>query len=289
MYLSSASPRGQYCKEEKHDMTMKNEERNLSWERELEGRLCRLPVALRCYDVTDSTNTRAKEYVLAGEREAAVFVANTQTAGRGRMGRSFFSPKDTGIYLSLLIPVEGPLAGAVSLTSGAAVAVARAIAAVTGIEVAIKWVNDLYYRGRKVCGILAESFVWEDVRYVILGVGVNLDTEDFPEELRERAGSLLKKNEGDRLSLTVSMIEHLYEMMTESGSERWIEEYRSRSMVLGQPIVYWIGGETRHGQAVAIEEDGALVVLRENGERERLSSGEITLRVTENKGGCAHA
>ena len=288
MYLSSASPRGQYHKEEKHDMTMKNEERNLSWERELEGRLRHLPVALRCYDVTDSTNTRAKEYVLSGEREAAVFVANSQTAGRGRMGRSFFSPKDTGVYLSLLIPVEGTLAGAVSLTSGAAVAVARAIAAVTGIEVSIKWVNDLYYRGRKVCGILAESFVWEDVRYVILGVGVNLDTEDFPEELRERAGSLLKKNEGDRLSLTVSMIEHLYEMMTESGSESWIEEYRSRSMVLGQPIVYWIDGEARYGQAVAIEEDGALVVLRENGERERLSSGEITLRVTENKGGCAH-
>lgn len=288
MHLTLAPTRWQYNKEEKHDMTMKNDERNIPWERELGGRLGHLPLTLRCYDVTDSTNTRAKEYVLSGERGAAVFVANTQSAGRGRMGRSFFSPKDTGIYLSLLIPVEGTLAGVVSLTSGAAVAVARAIAAVTGVEASIKWVNDLYYRNRKVCGILAESFVWEDVRYVILGVGVNLDTEEFPEELRERAGSLLRKNEGDRLSLTVSMIEHLYDIMTEVGSHSWIEEYRRRSMVLGQPIAYWIGGEERHGQAVAIEEDGALAVLRENGERERLSSGEITLRLTENKGGCPH-
>ena len=99
-------------------MTENNQEKTIRWEREIEQRLGRLPLARRYYDQTDSTNTRAKQFVIDGGRGAAVFVADRQTQGRGRMGRSFFSPGDTGIYLSLLFPVQGSLSGAVLLTSG---------------------------------------------------------------------------------------------------------------------------------------------------------------------------
>jgi BirA family biotin operon repressor/biotin-[acetyl-CoA-carboxylase] ligase len=268
-------------------MTENNQEKTIRWEREIEQRLGRLPLARRYYDQTDSTNTRAKQFVIDGGRGAAVFVADSQTQGRGRMGRSFFSPGDTGVYLSLLFPVQGSLSDAVLLTSGAAVATARAIEKSIGIRVGIKWVNDLYFRGRKVCGILAESFLWEGERYVILGVGINLNTVDFPHELKNIAGSLTEGADGDRVLLTACLIEHLYEMMTVWEPKDWMEEYRSRSTVIGQPVTYWIDGTEYRGQAVAIEDDGALLVICEDGRRERLTSGEITLRMTE-KGGLAH-
>ena len=270
-------------------MTIKNDmEQRLSWERELSSALSHLPLSLFCYETTDSTNTQAKNYVLEGGRGAAAFVANEQTAGRGRMGRSFFSPGDTGIYLSLLCPVAGVLRDAVAWTTGASVAVARAISAETGIEVGIKWVNDLYYRERKVCGILAESFLWEDQRYVILGVGINLSTTDFPEELSLRAGSLMTESGDRKLPLTAALVKTLYAMMTEGAPSDWMEEYRRRSTVLGYPITYRIDGREYRGQAVAIEDDGALLVLDEDGGKQRLSSGEITLRLRETKGGIAH-
>ena len=268
-------------------MKENNQEKAIPWERALEQGLAHLPLVLRCYDVTDSTNTRAKQFVLDGGRGAAVFVANSQTQGRGRRGRSFYSPEETGVYLSLLLPVKGSLSDAVLLTSGAAVATARAIWECTRIQVGIKWVNDLYYRGRKVCGILAESFLWEGERYVILGVGINLNTVDFPHELKNIAGSLTEGADGDRVPLTACLIEHLYEMMTVWEPKDWMEEYRSRSTVIGQPVTYWIDGTEYRGQAVAIEDDGALLVICEDGRRERLTSGEITLRMTE-KGGLAH-
>ncbi|MBQ9086784.1 MAG: biotin--[Clostridia bacterium] len=251
------------------------------WGAELTRQLRRLPLTLRCYEELDSTNTEAKRYAIAGGQVPAVFVAGAQTQGRGRMGRSFYSPEKTGIYLSLLLRMEGELENAVTLTSGAAVATGRAIRQVTGIETGIKWVNDLYYRGRKVCGILAESFLWEDARYVILGVGVNLCTSDFPEELQQRAGSLLDRQGDERTALTARIVSELYHLATRESEENWIEEYRSRSLVLGQEVTYWINGSRRQGVAVEIEADGSLRIRHADGSEERLSSGEITLRLAE--------
>ena len=127
----------------------------------------------------DSTNTEARRRILSGESLPQAILAEEQTAGRGRMGRSFYSPAGTGIYLSLCFEASG--SEILFLTTAAAVAVHRAIREVTGIVTDIKWVNDLYFRGRKVSGILAESFSVEEKRYVIRGVGVNLYTTEFPE------------------------------------------------------------------------------------------------------------
>lgn len=239
-----------------------------------------LPLTLFCYDRIDSTSSQARRHVLEEGGDApALFVAACQTEGRGRMGRSFYSPEGTGVYLSLLVPVEGSGTHGVTWTCGAAVAVARAIWQLTGIETGIKWVNDLYHRERKVCGILAESFSHGGRSYVILGVGVNLCTAEFPTELRAVAGSLVAENTEIKEQLTARIAKELYHLVTEESSADWIEAYRARSLVLGRSVRYWVNQQERQGVAVAIEEDGALRIRREDGAEERLFSGEITLRL----------
>ncbi len=231
-------------------------------------------------DWVDSTNDAAKRHILSGGSTPAVFLAESQTAGRGRMGRSFYSPAGTGLYLSLAVPAEGALHDAVFLTTAAAVAVWRAIHRVTGIETRIKWVNDLYYMEKKVCGILAESFLLGDARFLILGVGINLSTEQFPEELRDRAGSLLSSSDGIRNSLAAAVIAELMAVVDgRFDRDALMETYRACSMVLGREITYTENGVTREGVAREIDESGRLVVERADGERALLTSGEITLRL----------
>lgn len=237
------------------------------------------PVSLRLYEEIDSTNSEAKRYAFCGGAAPAAFLAEGQTAGRGRMGRSFYSPDGTGIYLSLLLPVAGELSDAVLLTSAAAVATHRAILRVTGIETGIKWVNDLYVGDRKACGILAESFSVGDDRYVVLGVGVNLYTEDFPPELSEVAGSLLPTEGGLRNALAAELIRLLYAAFVDPDPSGWLDTYRDRSVCLGRAMTYTEQGVTREGVAEEIDGRGHLWVRREDGSRICLGSGEITLRM----------
>ena len=138
------------------------------------------------YEITDSTNQRAKEYIKTHEFDRMLFVANEQTAGRGRLGKSFFSPKDTGIYMSFAFKSDRPLCDIVHITTASAVAVARAIEEHTTYRTAIKWVNDIYINDKKVCGILCES----TGGYIIIGVGVNVTTSDFPDDISDVADSL---------------------------------------------------------------------------------------------------
>ena len=231
-------------------------------------------------DTVDSTSDAAKRHILSGGRTPAVFLAERQTAGRGRMGRSFYSPAETGLYLSLAVPAKGELADAVFLTTAAAVATLTAIQRVTGIETRIKWVNDLYYADKKVCGILAESFLLGDARFLILGVGINLTTEQFPEELRDRAGSLLSSAHGVRNRLAAAVIEELMTVMAgEFDRAELMATYRAHSMVLGREITYTENGVTYAGVAREIDEFGHLVIEKADGEIAILASGEITLRL----------
>jgi BirA family biotin operon repressor/biotin-[acetyl-CoA-carboxylase] ligase len=181
----------------------------------------------------------------------------------------------------LLFPLSGELSDAILLTSAAAVAVYRAILRVTGIETEIKWVNDLYLKGRKVCGILAESFVCGDARYVILGVGVNLYTEEFPPELSGVAGALLPAAGGLRNALAAAMLEELYAVATRPEDGGWLETYRSRSLCLGRAVTYTENREEFCGIAEEIDGRGRLWIRREDGGRVCLGSGEISLRINE--------
>lgn len=225
----------------------------------------------------DSTNTEARRRLLAGEPMPQAILAEAQTAGRGRMGRSFYSPEGTGIYLTLCFPAgtEDPL----FLTTAAAVAIHRAISRVTGISCDIKWVNDLYFKGRKVSGILAESLFLGDVRYIILGVGVNLYTSDFPSELLGIAGGLAGAPAGIRNDLAAEMLRELSALMPGRMPSGWLDLYRAHSMVLGKPIVYTENGICHEAVAESIDEKGRLTVRLANGKEQILASGEISLRV----------
>ncbi len=237
-------------------------------------------ISVQVFRLLDSTNTEAKRYTQSGGRVPAVFLAEEQSAGRGRMGKSFYSPPSTGIYLSLLLEAPSRLSDTVFITSASAVAVLRAIEAVTGIQAQIKWVNDLYYKNRKVCGILAESFAHNGVSYMIVGVGVNLYTAEFPKELSEIAGALLPRQEGLRNRLAARIIAELYTVY-KSDDPSWVMRlYRQHSMVLGKQISFTENGVLFRGIARSVDDYGRLYVHLTDGTEKCLASGEISLRPT---------
>jgi len=230
------------------------------------------------FDCIDSTNEQAKRMAIAGERGTVLIAASEQTAGRGRMGRSFYSPGETGIYCSILKTTEKSLRSAVSLTGATSVAVMRAIRSLTGRQCGIKWVNDLYLDGKKVAGILAEAVTGLDGggQQLILGIGVNLRTEEFPEELVEKAGAVMGHSV-TRAQLIAEIWQELVPYLQDFEDRSWLSEYREHSIVIGREIG-WKEGEAIHrGVAVDINEDGELVVQDTDGKTQVLRTGEISI------------
>ena len=231
------------------------------------------------HSVIDSTNAEAKRILLSGEVAPTIVVAEQQTAGRGRMGRSFYSPAQTGAYFSIAFATQKPPANVVTLTGAASVAVMRAIRRLSGVQTQIKWVNDLYLENKKVCGILAESLfgAWNDgLQRVIIGIGINLHTQVFPEELLKKAGSL-NLPAVTRADLIASVWQELMPMLENLEDRSWLNDYRFCSNVLNRTIQWVDGGVCHSGVAEAIDDDGALIVRDESGVLVRLFSGEISL------------
>lgn len=229
------------------------------------------------YDETDSTNNQAKRLINDGEKGNLLVCAGRQTAGRGRQGKSFYSPEGTGIYMSLVIHPGSSLQNAVTATTAAAVAVCRAIEKITDITPKIKWVNDVYVNGRKVCGILTEAvtdFESGTVSSVIIGIGVNITTENFPSDV-ENAGAL---NANISKSMLIAKIADELMEIALGDYSAFIGYYRTHSMIIGRQITFFENGTATDGTALAIDETGGLVVRTENGETRTLRSGEITLR-----------
>lgn len=231
------------------------------------------------YDTLDSTNAYAKQLALSEECCDAVIVAKSQTAGRGRMGRSFYSPPETGVYFSVLLRSRSLPRSTVSLTAVAAVAVMRAIRSLTGKQTLIKWVNDLYLDGKKVCGILAESVgMGADDRSVILGVGVNWYACEFPTELSSIAGTVNAERTVSKQALIARALRELAALL---AGEDCIADYRAHSMVIGKKIFWMRDGIRYDGRAIGIDPSGALLVQTDTGEEQVLFSGEISLRLAE--------
>ena len=219
--------------------------------------------------------------------EGRVIVAQEQTGGKGRLGRSFYSPEGTGIYFSLLLTPTIPIDEATAVTAAAAVAVAEAMEKLAGKEVQIKWVNDIYINGKKVCGILTEGvFDMENRRLgqVILGIGINLmePLEGFPSELIPSAGGVFKEGEAPKDSKNLLIAEVLlrfWPYYKNLQGKSFLTGYRQRSMVTGKDILIIRGQETpRKAKALDIDENFHLIVEREDGEIEHLSSGEVSIR-----------
>ncbi len=222
------------------------------------------------FDTVDSTNTLAEK--LAAETERTVVIAaGSQTEGRGRNGKTFYSP-DTGLYLSLVTHPHSDFFALETVTCGAAVAVCRAIEKLTELKPQIKWVNDIMLDGRKVCGILCRAIGGNGkADHLVTGVGINISTADFPDEIKNSAGSL--EAAVDKSILTAEIANQL--MKISDGG--YMDEYREKSCVTGKEIIYYINGIPHSGKAVDIDKNGGLVV-ESGGERITLTGGEITVR-----------
>ncbi len=226
----------------------------------------------------DSTNTRLKAAAAGGAPSESVLIALTQTAGRGRQGRSFYSPPHTGLYMSILLRPEGDVSEAQLATIRAAVAVRRALFAAAGIESEIKWVNDVYYKKKKVCGILTEAamdFESGGVDYLVTGIGINCTTKEsqFPEEMRDVAGSV-ELHGASRAQLAAAVISEFLKLQSTPRREL-IDEYRRHSMIIGKKISFERGGITYTALAADINESGNLVVRFPDGSEQTLNSGEV--------------
>lgn len=240
-------------------------------------------VLVRVFSETDSTNRQAKQLALEGFDGFAVLAAERQTAGRGRLGRSFYSPEGSGAYFSFLYSTVHPLENAVTVTGAASVAVMRAIRRLTGRQAAIKWVNDLYLDGKKVCGILTEAVAdpTDSTRHhIVVGIGVNWHPAAFPTELSAIAGSV-GAVDISRASLIAAVWRELEPYIRDPGDRGWLGDYRICSAVIGKEILWIENGTSFTGMALGIDDDGGLIVERSTGERETLRTGEISVRLRE--------
>ncbi len=234
---------------------------------------------------TVSTNALIRERAAGGAQEGLVILANQQTRGRGRLGREFYSPPDTGLYMSLLLrPREMAAAQAVQITTMAAVAACEAIEALVGKEAQIKWVNDILLGGRKVCGILTEGFFNLETgkpEEIVVGIGFNVypPADGFPEDIRETADSILhiQSDEGKN-RLAAAFLNHFFKIYRNPVRSDFVDRYRARSIVIGHAIRIVTPFQTRNAYALDIDRDCRLVVRYEDGTVGQLSSAEVSIR-----------
>lgn len=248
----------------------------------IEKYLCRRKVNVLAYDTVDSTNNVAKKLLADGAQGEYIITAQQQTAGRGRQGKSFFSPKGRGAYFTLIMyPMYqgGQAADFTLVTSAMAAAVSQSIDAVFGVRTQIKWVNDIYLDGKKICGILAEAVVKGFDTAIVVGIGINIttDTEDFPEELKDKAGSLGKSVDSGLLIAQIA--DRAFSYCDNLQADDIIPYCRERSCVIGKEIVFFEGGREYKAFAEDIDSRGGLVVRLENGEKRVLRGGEISVRI----------
>lgn len=234
---------------------------------------------LICFDSVDSTSTKARELINSGNTSKLIITANEQTGGRGRNGKSFYSPSGVSIYMSVVLHPDCDFSGAVGVTTSASVAVSRAVERITGKKTQIKWVNDLYFDNRKVCGILCEAVAKNgNVSSVSVGVGINLCDSEFPEELKAVAGTL-GCDASLREPLIAAVADELFALDFGDIKEDILEEYKAKSLVIGKRIDYFVNGIKNTATAVGIDSLGGLIVEDNDGVRDTLRSGEITVRL----------
>ena len=238
---------------------------------------------MEIHGTLDSTNNRAKALAAAGAPHGMTVIADSQSGGRGRQGRSFFSPEHTGIYLTVILRPDCTPGEAGLLTSMAAVAAARAVEHVTGADVKIKWVNDLYLNEKKICGILCESGL--DPRtgrldYAAAGIGINTGRMEFPPELRDIATSVGNETgeAPDRNRLIAEILNELEKLYGSLRSGDFLAESRRRSNVIGRTVTVLEGGRQYPARALDIDGQGRLVIETETG-RNCLNCGEVSLKL----------
>jgi BirA family biotin operon repressor/biotin-[acetyl-CoA-carboxylase] ligase len=231
----------------------------------------------------DSTNSMAYELALQGAEEGEIVVAESQKKGRGRLGRKWFSPPLTNLYLSIILRPEIPPQQASLMTLMAAVATAGAIHKFSGLQPMIKWPNDILLKNRKVAGLLNEIHSEMDrIHFVVLGIGVNLNMDEkmFSKEIRSLATSL-KREMGQSVSRKAflqTLLEELeiwYETFLKEGAPPILQAWRDKAQIHGRPVKVTSFGEILSGTAIDVDNDGALILETKAGERKRVVAGDV--------------
>ena len=231
----------------------------------------------------ESTNTYATELAKNGEKGKTVVIADSQTGGRGRKGKSFFSPKG-GLYMSVILRPELTAEEALLITPAVACAVAKVLEKFSGKKMGIKWVNDIFCEGKKVCGILTEAkldFLNNSLEYAVVGVGVNLFKPEcsYPEEIKNIAGAVFEAEVGEdvKMKLAEKILEAINKEIQGIKIKQFLGEYKARSVLLGKQVTI-LSEPIQQGIATDIDEKARLIVKTENGVL-TLDSGEISVKL----------
>lgn len=240
---------------------------------------------LEYFEQTDSTNIQARRLAEAGAPHGTLAVADCQAAGKGRRGRTWNSPAGTGIFMSLVLRPSFTARSASMLTLVAALAVSEGIQQAAGLRTGIKWPNDIVCGGRKLCGILTEmSTEGEDIRYVVVGMGINVNTEEFPPEL-ERTATSLKRELGRSvkrsqvIGAVMTAFEAYYQVFEKTEDlSVLMEEYNGRSANRGKQVAVLDPAGEYRGEALGIDSQGSLLVRLPDGQVKPVISGEVSVR-----------
>ncbi len=235
------------------------------------------------FDCLASSNDTAKELGVEGAKENTVIIAKRQTAGRGRLTRQFFSPENSGIYMSILLRPEFSVENATLITPAAAVAVSETIDEICGTDTKIKWVNDIYLNNKKVCGILTESSFTNDGYFSILGIGINLYSpeNDFPDDIKEIAGAVYSEpcHREIRERLIARVIDNFNFYYKNLLSKEFLKLYREKSNLIGKEIKYLKNGKEVFATVLGIDDNAHLIVETTDDSEEHLFQGEVSVRL----------
>jgi len=241
-----------------------------------------------CLKETDATNLRAKELAGSGAPEGTVVIAETQTMGRGRKGRTWFSPYREGIYVSIIVRPEISPSAAPRMTLMAAVAVAEALDSLVQLKVKIKWPNDILVNDRKLAGILTEmSMEMDEVEYMVVGLGLNVNTpaRSFPEEIGGNATSILIET-GERFSRVdliqayLKCYDNYYEILKRNGFAPIMKRWKEFSDIIGRRVTVDVIGKKHIGKVVDIDDDGVLILKDDQSRFHRIFSGDVCFTQT---------
>lgn len=234
-----------------------------------------MPDNMTVFDVVASTMIKGREMLHAGMARPFAVVANQQTAGYGKFGRQFFSPRGSGVYMTFVFDVPAGEFDAGLLTTGVAATIARVIFEVTGIQVAMKWVNDLYYHDRKIAGILAEGILTAgQLTQVSIGVGLNILSTVVPPELRNKIGALGVDVDKNRLARQIFTALQADVVGYQQGQH--LAYYQAHAYLTGRHVSVQIGTTVLQGQVVGIGQQGELLLMDDAGGSHALLSGDVT-------------
>lgn len=241
-------------------------------------------IEINIFDEVTSTNTLLKEQG-KNKSEWCTYIASSQTGGKGRLGRSFYSPQSSGVYFSILLKPDLEIQKAILITTAASVAVTRTLENLGCENSQIKWVNDIFVNNKKVCGILTESVINTETKkldFAVLGVGINLvkPEADFPEEIKNIAGAVFEsETEGLKECFVAEFLNEFYKIYKDLSTASFMSEYREKCFFLGEEITVIQSETKRKATAISVDENARLEVEYENGEREFLGSGEISIKI----------